>query len=123
MGSVGSNIVYYEKPVLNTPLIYGMAAIRKGSVDIDGYSNKKTLKGAIKDLAKAVDTFDKGEGDYLRGLVKDNELSMVKPDKTIGANQYILEWENVPSASRFNEDKDEMEYKDANYYLHIRFLK
>ena len=121
MGSVGVAIQSKIVPVKS--LVFGLADIRKDYIDIDGYSNKKTLNGAIKDLARAADEFKNGEGDALRENIKDNELVMVKPDKTIGGAQYILEWEEVPQASQINEKTDEMEYKDANWYLHLRFIR
>lgn len=119
MGSTGKSQMITE-PVKG--LIFGTANIRKGSIDIDGYSNKKTIAGALKELAKAVDKYYKGEGDYIRDMVKFNEISMSLPDKSAGVDQYIIEWEEVPSASRYN-DNNEVEYKDARWYLHVRFLK
>lgn len=138
MGSIGvkSNISY--EPIKNTPLIFGIAGIRKDTIDIDGYSNKKTEKGALSDLAKAIEKYDKGEADYIRDMISSNEISMVKPDRSIGGSQYLLDWEEVPGASRLvdangvdtilsnRNDTDEnytTEYKDANYYVHVRFFR
>lgn len=119
MGSIGAAKITTE-PVKG--LIFGTAAIRPNTIDIDGYSNKKTLAGALKELARAVDKYDTGEGDYIRTMVSANEMNPVYPDKNAGPDQYIIEWEEVPSAGRYNA-QDEYETKDANYYLHVRFGK
>ena len=125
MGSVGANrntvnTITYEE-ITGTPIIYGTAAIRPNSIDIDGYSNKKTLKGALSDLAKALEKYDKGEADALRDSIKFGEIGQVKPIEGGGA-QYILEYEEVPSAARYNEN-DEMEYKEAKWYVHTRIIR
>jgi len=117
-------------------LIYGTAHITDNYIDIDGYSNKKTEKGLLGDLAKAVSRYDEGEAQNLRDSVKWNEISQYPGNEN--NRDYILEWEDVPSASR-NVDADgvdtvlsnrddthenfETESKPANYYVHIRFPK
>ena len=137
MGSVGTqeDTNHYEA-IKGTPLIFGMANVRKEFIDIDGYSNKKTIAGALSDLAKALDKYDKGEADALRYVIKNKEITQILPDRNIGGAQYLLDWEEVPSASRYVDSKgidsllsDEddsthtIEYKDARWYVHTRVLR
>lgn len=118
MGSVGNNtFTIRQEDIKGTPLIFGTAVIRQDTIDIDGYSNKKTLKGALADLAKALDKYDKDEADALRSSIKFNEIDPVNTVPEGGV--YILEYEEVPSATRYNEN-DEVEYKSAKWYLHTR---
>lgn len=123
MGSVGSKpFQIREETIKGTPLIYGTAMIRKDSIDIDGYSNKKTVKGALEDLAKALDKYSKLEADSLRGAISANELEQIHAVRDAGGAQYILEYEEVPGASQWNDAKDEMEYKPAKWYVHTRIV-
>ena len=114
MGSVGAPSERYEDV---KGLVFGTARITKNFTDTDGYSNKKTVKGMLGELARAVDKYDKGEADYIRTMILSNEMNMAP---STGEQSYILEWEEVPNAGRFNAN-EEYESKDANYYVHIRF--
>ena len=112
-------------------LIYGVARINDKFIDIDGYSNKSTEKGMLSELAKTVERYDKAEADGIRDMVKFNEISQSHYNKQDGGNQFICEWEEVPSASRYvdkngkdsilsgNEGVD-IESRDGKYYVHIR---
>lgn len=125
MGSIGASratINRREEDIKSTPLIFGTAVITDTYIDIDGYSNKKTEAGALSDLAKALDKYDKGEADALRGVIGTDEMMQITPGKNDGPAQYILEWEEVPSASHMKEN-DEMEYKPAKWYLHTRIVR
>lgn len=127
--SSGSKFSRREEDIKRGPLIFGKAAIvnnsEGGYIDIDGYLYARNENDLLLKLAKAVDLYNKGEADGLRDLVKFNETSQIHADKNAGPNQFILEWEDVPGASRWNEEKDEMEYSDkrANYYVHMRMVK
>ncbi len=132
MGSVGAQRNKYEQ-ITGTPLIFGLAHVTKDYIDIDGYINRKSESAMLNAFAKAVDKYDKGEGDVLRDQVKFNEIAQAPPSYPYDGG-YILEWEDVPSASRFvdkngvdtaisGEDEEDVEYKDAKYYVHIRFPK
>ena len=103
-------------------LVFGTARITDNFVDIDGYSNKATIKGALGDLARSIDKYDKGEGDALRSSIKFNEIEPSPYNKEDGGNQYILEYEEVSSAGRFNAN-DEYETKPAKWYVHTRILR
>lgn len=120
MGSIGvvTSTTREEVPI-KKGLIYGTAVIMKDYIDIDGYSNKKTEKGMLGDLARAMDDFDKGEADAIRNMIKFNEIEQVPGER--GAT-YILEWEEVTSAYNW-KNEDEYDIKPANYYVHVRFVK
>ena len=115
-------------------LTYGMARITDGFVDIDGYSNKKSEKSMLTELAKAIEKYSKTEADGLRDSIRFNEITQYpgSPDN----NSFILEWEENPSAVRTvdadgvdirlsNRDDIDDNYTDENkparYYVHIRF--
>ena len=126
MGSTGKagrgGSLVREEEIKGTPLIFGEARVFKDFVDIDGYSNKATLKGALGDLAKAIAKYDEGEAKALRDSIKFNEIDQVKPTADGGPGQYILEYEEVPSASRYINDED-IEYKEGKWYLHTRIIR
>lgn len=123
MGSVGNtrSIIREEVPI-KKGLIYGTAVITDKYVDIDGYSNKKTEKGMLGDLARAMDDFSKGEADNIRMMVKFNEIEQAPAGRGAPAATYILEWEEVTSAYNW-KNEDEYDIKPANYYVHVRFVK
>ena len=116
-------------------LTFGTAHVTDNYVDIDGYSNRKSEKALLNELAKAVEKYDKAEADNLRSAVKFNEITQYPASAD---SDYILEWEKVPGASR-NVDADGVdvllserddafdnsttEEAPANYYVHIRFPK
>lgn len=93
---------------------------RKGMINLDGYSTRKTLRGALNDLAREVAKIDKGEADNITEYM-DDTMAMVLDGMTNEPGAWYIEAEEVNCASRFNEDTDEMEYTDANWYLYIRF--
>ncbi len=126
-GNRNSTATIKQEEIKGTPLIFGEARIHSNFIDIDGYSNKKTIEGALKDLAKAVAKYDKDEADAITSMIKFDEIVQTKYVSGDGNAQYILEWEEVPSASRYvgnNEDSDrEIEYKDGRWYLHTRIIR
>lgn len=124
MGSVGkTKETHTYEDIKGTPLIFGTAHIAPEFIDIDGYSNKKTIKGALSDLAKALDKYDKNEADGLRTAISNDETEQILPSKQDGAGQYILEYEEVPSAARYKEGTEDMEYKPAKWYVHTRIVR
>lgn len=123
MGSVGNSFQVVSEPIKGTPLIFGRADIHENYIGIDGYSNKKTIEGALSDLAKAVEKYDKGEADFLRAAISNGETMQIHNDRTAGPAQYILEYEEVPSASQYNEQTGEMEYKNGRWYVYTRIVR
>lgn len=99
---------------------FAEAITRHGMVNLDGYSDRKTLRGALKDLAREVAKIDKGEADNILEYMNDT-IQMVKDGMTNEPGAWYIEAEEVSSACRYNEDTDEMEYADGNWYLYIRF--
>lgn len=100
-------------------LIFGTAHKAPNWIDIDGYSNAKTEEGALRDLAKAVEQYDEGEANAIRSMIKNNEVVQFPATKD---SDYILEWEDVPAATKYNDNGDP-EYKDARYYMHTRIIR
>lgn len=99
---------------------------RKDTIIIDGYTSNKTERGIIKDVAKVVAKYDKDEADALLACLKMglNEYNnpCVKASESEGG--YFFEYEEVPCATRYNEETEEMEYKEGYYnYFCIRIVK
>ena len=104
--------------------------IRNGMVNLDGYSDRKTLRGALKDLAREVAKIDKGEADCIASYL-DDTLEMVRQGMTNEPGYYYIEAQEVPCASRykfldgdkdnFDDDNVEIEYAEGYWYLYIRF--
>ena len=86
---------------------------KNGMINLDGYSNKKTVKGAYNDLMKEVAKINKDE---VISYEDNKEIINVK-----SSNEYEIEISEVGCASTYN-DYGEAEYKDANYYCYIRFI-
>lgn len=81
---------------------------------IDGYSTCKYMTNAIKEIGKWIaENVDEDEG---RMIVKYKKESLAKNAMN---GEYFFEIEDVPCASSFNEEKDEMEYKEGNWYFCI----
>ena len=95
---------------------------RKDHFIVDGYSDKKTEAGAIKDFGRFIEKkFNNGEGQALIDCVKFGESPVVPVSQAGGG--YFFEIEEVCGASQFNDETDEMEYADGNFYLVIKFFK
>lgn len=99
---------------------------RKETITIDGYTSNKTERGIIKDVARVVAKYSKDEADVLleclkMGLDKYNK-PFLKASESEGG--YFFEYEEVPCATRYNEEIDGVEYKDGfhNYFC-IRICK
>ena len=92
---------------------------RKDTITIDGYTSNK-------DVARVVSKYDQSEAntllDYLKmGLNKYN-TPFAKASESEGG--YFFEYEEVPCATRYNEETDEMKYKEGYYnYFCIRIVK
>lgn len=98
---------------------------RENTITIDGYTSNKTERGIIKDVARVVAKYDKDEANALleclkMGLDKYNN-PFVKASESEGG--YFFEYEEM-SATRYNEETDEVEYKDGYHnYFCIRIVK
>lgn len=88
------------------------------TITVDGYSNAKTVNGAIAEFGRYIAKhFDEGEG---KSLIEYKSECVLEPDEYGG---YFLTIEKVPCACKLNEETEEMEYSDGNYYLCMRFVK
>ena len=93
---------------------------RNGMINLDGYSRNKTLKGALKDLAREVAKIDEGEGNIITENI-DEYVGMIADGMINEPGCYYIEAEEVHCASRYSEKNDEMEYAEGHWYLYIRF--
>lgn len=91
------------------------------TITVDGYSNKKTALGAIKEMGRFIaDTL--GYEDEGNCIVKYG-LESLCPNCYSGPDQYCLEVEEVPCACMWDERKDEMRYAEGRWYVMCRFVK
>ena len=93
---------------------------RETTITADGYSSAKTLKGAIADMGRwMIKHVSKTEGE---ALVEYKDEYLLPASESCGG--FFLEAEEVSCACEWNEEKDEMEYKDGyNWYIVCRFAK
>ena len=107
-------------------LAYVEAIERENTITIDGYTSNKTERGIIKDVARAVEKYDKVEANALLESLKYGIDEYNKPfvKNNYNIECYCFEYEEVPCATRYNEEKDEVEYKEGyhNYFI-IRLVK
>ena len=83
---------------------------RNGMVNIDGYSRNKTLKGALRDLAREVAKIDKIEAEAILNNL--DETAEMASDMANIPDAYYIEAQEVPCASRRSEKTDEIEYAE-----------
>lgn len=107
-------------------IIFADTIERVHTITIDGYSDRKTISGAVKDFGRYIEkTYHNGEGQAIIDIVKDGisetNSPFASPEGSDGG--YFFEIEEVPCASRYDESIDSMEYREANYYLYMRFFK
>ncbi len=103
---------------------------RNGMINLDGYSRNKTLKGALKDLAREVAKIDEGEGKCISDYINET-AEMVAAGMANEPGAYYIEAEEVPCASRYkflngdendySEENIEIQYAEGHWYLYIRF--
>lgn len=97
---------------------------RDNSFTIDGYSNRKTIKGAIKEFGKYIaKNYSEAEGNNLIEYQEECIQEPSQEDVRNGLTSYFFTIEEVPCASKLNHVTDEIEYSEANYYLCIRIIK
>ena len=95
---------------------------RKDTITI----SNKTERGIIKDVARVVSKYDQSEAntllDYLKMGLNEYNTPFAKASESEGG--YFFEYEEVPCATRYNEETDEMEYEEGYYnYFCIRIVK
>lgn len=97
---------------------------RNGKVtayNMDGYTTRKTVMGALHEISKEVAKIDVGEAEILANVKTESEAknALVRNES---ADTYCLELEEVTCASSYNEETDEVEYEEGHFYFHIRFF-
>lgn len=93
-----------------------------GLITIDGYSTNKTLRGVLNDIARCVAKYDEIEARMIREMEKEEVTSLGEMYRNGTHDDYFLTIEEVPCACNFNDETDEMEYKDGNFYFCVRFV-
>jgi hypothetical protein len=95
---------------------------REATTTIDGYSNAKTIKGALNDMGKYIEkNIDAGEGRLLQVANKEEAYELL----SIGnhdASNWGIEVEEVGCATKIDEDGNIQEYSEANFYIMVRFV-
>lgn len=101
-------------------LAYVDAIVRENTITVDGYTTNKTERGVIKDAARAIEKYDKEEAKALLSFLEWGIF--VKAANSDGG--YFFEYEEVPCATKYNEETDEAEYKERYHnYFCIRFVR
>lgn len=91
---------------------------KTNTITIDGYSKAKTVNGALSDFGRYIKThISESEG---QAIIDYKEECLTPASSSCGG--YFLEIEEVPCATKYNE-QDEIEYKDANFYIVGRIVK
>lgn len=100
-------------------MIFKEMVEKASTITIDGYSKAKTLKGAIKDLAKEVSKYNTSEANNITDSIDEtiNILNQRSADC-----EYWIDCEEVSCATKYTEDGKE-EYKESSYYMAICFVK
>lgn len=99
---------------------------RENTITIDGYTSNKTEKGIIRDVARTIKPYSESEAqallDALKFGIDENNTPFVKSADSCGG--YFFEYEEIPCATRYNEETDEIEYKEGfkNYFC-IQIVK
>lgn len=96
---------------------------RETTITIDGYSSAKTLLGVMRDISRIVGKYNKNEASgYNVHSNNEAEELLLPANESFGG--WFCEIEEVSCASEWNDEKDEMEYKDGyHYYFVTRFVK
>lgn len=99
---------------------------RENTVIVDGYTSNKTVKGIIRDVARAIAKIDEGWATCLFDSAKYFEPIFNTPfsEAKNSNGGYFFEIEEVGCATRYNEETDDIEYKEGyKTYFCIRILK
>lgn len=91
---------------------------------IDGYSTAKTLLGVMRDIErefKKIDTLKEFSSWYSCSSKKEVAEVLLSAKDSCGG--FYIEIDEVGCASKWNDDSDEMEYKDGNFYFCTRIVR
>lgn len=92
--------------------------------NVDGYTTRKTILGAVHEIGKAIAKIDAGEGEILTSVKTEAEAKQTLVSNCFAEHgtSYCFELEEVSCASEWDEEKEEMNYEEGNFYFHIRFF-
>ena len=89
--------------------------------NVDGYTTKKTILGAVHEIGKFISEIEEEEGTILTSIKTEKEAKEALIRNT-SADSYCFELEEVSCASMYDEEADEILYAEGKYYFHIRFF-
>jgi len=108
-----------EREVIN--MKYVDTIKRELTTTVDGYSNAKTIKGALNDMGRYIEKhLNTDEGKFLQVVNKEEAEEML----SIGNHSYSdwgIEVEEVSCGCKVDEKGNIIEYCDANFYVMVRF--
>ena len=97
---------------------------RSTTLTIDGYSNAKTINGVMHDIARVMKKIVPREYTTFMTNGKADAEELLTCTAASSNGYFFVEIEEVPCASQYNEDTDEIQYKDGyNYYFCTRVVK
>lgn len=97
---------------------------RPETLTIDGYSSAKTLNGVMHDIARTMKGICPRETQGFMTRGKQDALDLLNCTPKDSEGGFFVEVEDVSCATQYNEETDEMEYKDGyNYYFCTRVVK
>ena len=90
-------------------IIFADSIERTETITVDGYSDRKTISGAVKDFGRYIEkTYHNGEGNAIIVIAKDGinatNSPFASPEGSDGG--YFFEVEEVSCASRYDESTD-----------------
>ena len=94
------------------------------TITIDGYSTAKTILGVMRDIEREVAKIESvaRQSDCYSCISQKEVLEVLECTSEKGEGGFYVTIEEVGCASIFNEDTDEMEYKEGNYYFCTRLV-
>lgn len=93
---------------------------RNGLVHIDGYCTNKTVRGAIKELLKVVAKVDREEAEI---ALNNLEETIDNIDWEMNSRcDYVIQLQEVAGYPIMNDHEEIVDYGEASFYAHIRFV-
>lgn len=97
---------------------------REKTLIIDGYSSAKTINGVMHDIARLMKKVLPNEYDTFMTANKEEAENLLACTPKSSEGGFFVEVEDASCACKYNEDIDELQYKDGyNYYFCTRVVK
>jgi len=97
---------------------------RPETLTIDSYSSAKILNGVMHDIARLMKGICPREAKGFMINGKQDALDLLDCTSKDSEGGFFVEIEDVSCVMQYNEETDEMEYKDGyNYYFCTRVVK